>query len=124
MKIYHCQYQYSKQGRVFSEDNYILANGENECKDLLEQVLGTRLTYFTYTIPISFVSAISKEIVDYISMSNYNRISQKRELAKMTANQYNYPDNEMMNKIETMKTATEPKPLINKVKDKLLQKYQ
>lgn len=124
MKVYHCNYQYVKQGRVFSEDNHILANSENECKDLLEQVLHTRLTYFTYTIPIKFVSAISSPIIDFISTRNYDRITQKRELVKMTANQYNFPDNETLHKIEVMKEQTTPKPLINKVKDKLLQKYQ
>jgi hypothetical protein len=101
-----------------------VANNELECRDLLTDILQTRLVYFTYNISVDFVAAISKEIVDYISMSNYNRITQKRELVKMTSSSYNFPDTEKLRQIEVMKEQTKPQPLINKVKNKLLQKYQ
>jgi hypothetical protein len=123
MRVYHCHYQYNRKGNVYSEDNYLLANNELECRDLLEQVLQTRLSYFTYNISIDFVAGISKEIVDYISISNYERIARKKELSKMKDG-YNYPDTDTLHNIEVEKVKTEPKPLINKVKNKLLQKYQ
>ncbi len=124
MFVYRCYYSYLRDGIVYEEQNNILAQTPEEGRSLLVETLRVpQLEYFSYNQVGDAVVAISKELVDIIGHSQYERIKKKRNL-KVSNDTIRHPTPEQIRVYEDSIERYGPRPFVSKVKEIIMKEYR